>query len=777
MKIARISICLFLLFTLTFAFYGQEITQSIRGKVVDKDSQMPLPGASLIIADSDPQIGTTTDEYGEFNFGLLPVGNYNVVVFYVGYEMTTISNVLLRSGKETVLTIALTESVQSLDEIIISGGQNKSEAINKMATVSVMKFNVEAMQHYAGTINDAARVVSSFAGVAVNPSGANDIIIRGNSPRGMMWRLEGIDIPNPNHYAEEGSSGGGLSILNAAVLANSDFFTGAFPAEYGNAYSGIFDMRLRNGNNQKREYSFQAGFVGVDVTLEGPFSKQHPTSYLVNYRFSSLAMIRAIGINLRGDAVPAFQDLTFKINAPTRNLGTFTFFGIGGISKVFEEENTFTNDYRTDMGVLGLKNVFFINKLVYITSIVAYSATRNKWDFKKPDQNNNFTTRATDNLIYQTPKISVILNKKFNARNLLRVGAISSFINYKLLSDRYNYEFNKLVTELDQTGATTLLEAFADWKHRFNEKVTLVAGLHSMYLFLNGNYTLEPRLGLKWQFAPSQAFSLGLGVHSKMESLSTYYAQQIRPDGSVVFPNENLDFIKAMHYVIGYENMLNESLLLKVELYYQYLFNVPVENSDTSSFSVLNYNFGYTNRSLVNTGEGRNIGMEITLEKYFSRNYYYMVTLSLFDSKYKAMDAVVRNTRYNSNHILNLMGGKDFHIGKGLKKRVLGINLKGTWAGGQWATPIDVECSEDEGYTVRDEKNAFSEQWPDFFRFDFKVYLSRNRKKATHTFEIDIQNFTNQLNVIGDYYDNNAGKVETITQMGFVPIFNYRVEF
>ena len=777
MKIARISICLFIFFTLIYASFGQEITQSIRGKVVDKDSQIPLPGASLIIADTDPRIGTTTDEYGEFNFGKLLVGNYNVVVFYVGYEMVTVSNVLLRSGKETVLTITLIESVQKLDEIIISGGQNKSEAINKMATVSVMKFNVDAMQNYAGTINDAARVVSSFAGVAVNPSGANDIIIRGNSPRGMMWRLEGMDIPNPNHYAEEGSSGGGLSILNAAVLANSDFFTGAFPAEYGNAYSGIFDMRLRNGNNQKREYSLQAGFVGVDATLEGPFSKQHPASYLFNYRFSSLAMIRAIGINLRGDAIPAFQDLTFKISAPTKNMGTFTFFGIGGISKIFEVENTFTNDYRTDMGVLGLKNIFFINKSAYITSIVAYSATRNKWDFKEPDQNNNFTTRATDNLIYQTPKISVILNKKFNARNLLRVGAISSFINYKLLSDRYNYEFNKLVTELDQAGATTLLEAFVDWKRRFNEKVTLVAGLHSMYLFLNGNYTLEPRLGLKWQFAPTQAFNLGLGIHSKMESLSTFYAQQLMPDGTFLLPNENLDFIKAGHFVIGYENMLNENLLLKIELYYQYLFNVPVENSDTSSFSVLNYNFGYTNRSLINTGTGRNVGLEITLEKYFTRNYYYMLTVSVFDSKYIAMDGVVRNTRYNNNHILNLMGGKDFHIGKGRKKRVLGINLKGTWAGGQWVTPIDIEQSEMEGYTVRDEKNAFSEQWPAFFRFDFKVYLTRNRKKATHTFELDIQNLTNQLNIIGNYYDNNAGKVETITQMGFVPIFNYRVEF
>ena len=228
MKLAGIIICLFLIFTLTSQSVGQEITQSIRGKVIDKDSQTTLPGANLIIADSDPQIGTTTNENGEFDFGKLPVGKYSIIVFYVGYEMAAVPNVLLRSGKETVLTIALTESVQNLDEIVVSANRNKSEAINQMATVSVMNFNVDAMQNYAGTINDAARVVSSFAGVAVNPSGANDIIIRGNSPRGMMWRLEGMDIPNPNHYAEEGSSGGGLSILNAAVLANSDFLLGHF---------------------------------------------------------------------------------------------------------------------------------------------------------------------------------------------------------------------------------------------------------------------------------------------------------------------------------------------------------------------------------------------------------------------------------------------------------------------------------------------------------------------------------------------------------------------
>jgi len=777
MTYIRWGILFLLTVSVAFRAGAQEITQHIRGVVVDSDTQAPLEGANLVIDGSYPQIGTTTNEKGEFDFGRLPVGKYNILVFYVGYEMAMVRNVLLKSGKETVLTIALTESVENLDEVVITGDLNKSEAINKMATVSVMKFNVAAMDHYAGTINDAARVVSSFAGVAMNPSGANDIIIRGNSPRGMGWRLEGLDIPNPNHYAEEGSSGGGLSILNASVLANSDFYTGAFPAQYGNAYSGIFDMRLRNGNNQTGEYSIQAGFVGLDATFEGPFSKKSRASYLANYRFSSVAIIRAIGIDLVGDAIPYFQDLTFKLNVPTEHLGNFSFFGIGGISKVHEEENTFTNDYETDMGVVGVKNLYFFNENTYLQSIVAYTASRNLWNYRQPDSADVFTTRAKDDLVYQTPKISLVFNKKFSATNLLRVGFVSSFTSFNLLSHRFDYLTEELIPELDRRGFTTLLEGYLDWKHRFNKNVTLIAGLHSMCLLLNGNYSLEPRLGLKWQFRPSQSLNFGFGLHSKMEPLSTYYAQQAVPDDSFRLPNKNLDFLKAAHLVAGYENMLNENLFLKVEVYYQYLFHVPVEDSDSSSFSVLNYNFGYTNRSLANKGTGRNVGLEITLEKYFARNYYYMVSLSLFDAKYRALDGVMRNTRYNNHHILNLMGGKDFHVGKGMKKRTLGVNVKGTWAGGQWTTPIDLEQSEIEGTTVRDEEKAFSERWPDFFRFDFKVYMSRNRKRATHTLEIDIQNITNQLNVIGDYYDTETGRVETITQMGIVPILNYRVEF
>jgi len=760
-----------------YYMYPQEITQTLRGVVVDKDSQATLPGAQLIIADTDPPVGTVTDANGEFSFVKLPVGRYNIIVRYVGYETRTIPNVLLTSGKETVLKIELTESVVSLNEVVVSGNKNPSEAINQMATVSVMKFNVKEMDHYAGTFNDAARTVSSFAGVASSPSGTNDIIIRGNSPRGLLWRLEGIPIPNPNHFAEEGSSSGGISMLNGSVLANSDFFTGAFPAEYGNAYSGVFDMSLRTGNNQTHEYSIQAGFLGLDATFEGPFKKSNPSSYLVNYRFSTLTMFRLMGINLAGDANPDFTDLTFKIKTPTEHAGTFSFFGVGGMSKVINEQPHFTDDYTTGMWVAGVKNNYFINKTTYLTSIFSYTGSVNKWDYKTEDTSGDFTSKAIDNFVYQTPELSVLVNKKFSARNVLKAGIDVIFNRYDLTSDRYDYKIDKLVTQVYQTGSTELLQGWIDWKHRFNKKLTLISGLHSMYLVLNGNYTIEPRLGMKWSFRPTQSLNFGFGLHSRMESLSTYFAQQTLTDGLSYLPNKDLDFTKAVHFVAGYENMLRENLFFKVEAYYQYLYDVPVENSDTSSYSILNSNFGYTDRDLVNKGTGRNVGLEFTLEKYFSQNYYFLITTSLFDSKYKALDGVERNTRFNSQYILNVLGGKDFIIGKGIRKRTLSFNLRGTWAGGQWGTPIDLERSEKEGTTVRREDQAFTERWPDFLRIDFKVSLKRNRKRATHIIELDIQNITNQLNVINDYYDPYSGSIKTVTQMGIIPILNYRVNF
>ena len=358
----KITLLLLLSTLIITTTHGQELTQVVRGTLVDKDSKMPLFGASLVIAGSDPQIGTITDDNGNFNFGQIPVGRYDIIIYYMGYETRTLTNILVGTGKEVVINVDLTESVVNLEEVVVNGKKHKSETINEMSSVSARTFTVEETRKYAGSFNDPGRMTSSYAGVTGDPSGNNEIIIRGNSPRGMLWRLEEIEIPNPNHFAEEGSTGGPISILNGATLDNSDFFTGAFPAEYGNAYSGVFDIGLRNGNNQKREHSVQVGMLGTDVTTEGPFNKESPASYLLNYRYSTLAMLNAIGIEIAGDAVPKFQDITFKLNVPTNRYGVFTLFGIGGTSGVNEKDNTFSNDFRTDMTAIGLKNTYFINE-------------------------------------------------------------------------------------------------------------------------------------------------------------------------------------------------------------------------------------------------------------------------------------------------------------------------------------------------------------------------------------------------------------------------------
>lgn len=795
---------------LIFEAQSQEVTQTLRGVVVDQDMQMTLPGASLVIVGSDPPMGTITDINGEFRFETLPVGRYNITISYIGYETTTASNILLSSGKETVLNIELLEAFAKLDEVVITDEERKNESVNEMATVSVKKVSIEDASHIAGSIDDAGRMVATKAGVASSGSGTNDIIIRGNSPKGMVWRLEGLDIPNPNHYATEGSSSGGISILNGATLANSDFFTSAFPAEYGNAYSGVFDMRIRYGNNQKREYTLQAGFKGIDVTLEGPFSKKSNASYLVSYRYSTLTLLRAIGIEILGNATPDFQDITYKINLPTKKAGVFTFFGIGGLSKAIQgetnssdafltgsgiqenlnffevsglnasdqNEEDYTNTFKSNTGVFGVKNRYFFNNTMSITSIIAYTGSKNIMDYKRPDSTGIYQTKYRNDYSYQTPKISVGIDKKFNSRNTINVGAYADFIGYHLFSERYNQEVDEMQTEINQSGATTLLQVFATWKHRFTESLTMVAGIHNMFLFLNKEYTIEPRLGINWQVSSKQALNLGMGLHSRMESLSTYFAEEILEDGSIVKPNEYLGFAKAAHFVVGYDNMLTKNIFLNAEIYYQYLFDVPVENSDTSSFSMLNYNSGFTNRSLVNKGKGYNYGLEVTVDKYFYHNYYFTVIASVFNSKYKALDGIERSTRYNGNYVFNLLGGKDFIFNKNqIKKRILGINVRGTWAGGQRTTPINLEQSQIYGYTIRNEELAFSDQWKDLILVDFKISFTMNREKTTHTVELDMQNITNNLNIINNAYNPDSGEIRNISQMGFIPIFNYKVVF
>jgi hypothetical protein len=719
---------------------------SIRGIILDADTRVPLIGVSIVITGSDPLIGTVSDARGAFRFHHLPVGRYDLTVYYLGYEPRTVNNILLTSGKEEVVRVELTESLIELDEVTVRASQLKGEPLNQLATVSARSFTMEETKRYAGSFHDPARMAASYAGVSADPGGGNEIIIRGNSPRGLQWRLEGIEIPNPNHFSEEGATGGPISILNSTTLDNSDFLTGAFPADYGNALSGVFDLNLRKGNNEKREYKLQVGLIGFEGAAEGPIIKGADASFLVNYRYSTLAMFNAVGIKIVGDAVPEFQDLTFQLNFPTKRAGTFSVFGLGGISHIHEEYGSWRNDFGTDMSVVGVKYLHIINDQTYINTTLAATVSRNMWWHERQLDSDAYELTNRENFLYNNYLGNITLNHKFSPKHYLKAG-----IKYT--------------------------SSMFDWRYRITEELIFNTGLHLLYFNLNGNYSMEPRAGLKWQFLPRHALSAGAGIHSRLETLTNYLAERELEDGSHIHPNKHLEISKARHYVIGYQNNTLPNIMIKGELYYQDLYDVPIEDDPTSSFSALNYAYGITTETLSNGGTGSNFGAELTLEKFFSRKYYFLLTSSLYQSKYTAGDGIERDTRYNGNYVFNLLGGKEFTLGKGHYPWALSMSGRMIWAGGQRHTPIDLEASREEGYTVWKQELAWSEQYDDFIRFDFKASFIKNRKKSTHTIELDIQNVTNRLNIMGAYYDPDEDMIDTWTQMGIIPSIIYRVEF
>ncbi len=761
---------------------SQQVTQTIRGTVIDYDTRMPLPGANVVILSSGQ--GATTDGEGIFRIENVPVGRVNLQITFIGYEEKNLPNILVNSATEVVLNVELTEALNNLAEVVVTDGTNKAMPINEMAVVSARTFSVDETKRYAGAIDDPARMVSAFAGVANDPEGNNDIIVRGNSPRGILWRLEGVEIPNPNHFSDEGGTGGPINALNSAMLGNSDFYTAAFAPQYGNALSGVFDMKLRTGNNQEREYSFQASTLGMDFTAEGPFSKGYNGSYLANYRYSSLALLDAAGI-VDFDGVPRYQDASFKVLLPINVRHSISVFGLGGISGIsiedIAEDDVATvlgkGEMASKLGVSSIKHTYLINSKMYLQTSLTGSGTVSEFSYEVDDKNGGFYEDYTEDFVKSMVAATSILHYKANARNKLKVGFTYNHLGYNMQSKNFNDDRNRLETLLAQDGTSGSIQSFVEWKHRLNERFSLVGGVHYLQFMLNDDFAIEPRLAGEWKINERQTFTVGAGMHSKLESVAIYLARQPQEDGSYITPNTNLGMSKAAHFVMGYGHMLGDYTHLKLETYYQHLYNVPVVNEPNSYESILNSTSGYTTESLVNDGTGRNYGLELTLEQYLHNGFYYMGTASLYKSLYTAKDGVERSSAFDGTYVINALAGKEFKIGKSEKNRVLLLNTRMALIGGKPYTPVDLEASIADNTTVLDQDHPYSVKGDDIFKWDLSVGIRRNHKKVTTEWKIDIQNLTNNQAKIYSYYDETTQGLDYGYQWAIFPTLSYRVTF
>ncbi len=760
--------------------------QTVRGTVIDNESMFTLPGANIVVLGSDPLIGATTNADGEFKLENVPVGRHTLRVTYIGYEEAYIPEILVGSAKEVILKIPLTESVIKMDEVVFVA-YKKGEPKNDMATVSARSFTVEETGRYAASLNDPGRMALSFAGVTNSDDISNEIVIRGNDPSGLLWRLEGVEIPSPNHFAEESYSSGYVSILNANVVGKSDFFTGAFPAEYGNALSGIFDLTLRKGNNEKREYAFQLGVMGTDFTLEGPFKKDYKGSYLINYRYSTFGILDMVGFGL--EEMPVYQDLSFNFNFPTKKAGTFSLWGIGGLSNageqadadstLWEDQNDRENE-SANMGMTatGLTHIYFPDEKSYFKTVISFSGNKHtmKENYYEVISNEYIELPKDEERIYSsTYRASTFYNRKFSNVFTLRTGFIFSALNFNYfgegIDDKNGNVWNTFV---DDKGTANTTQAFVMTKYRLNEMITLNTGLHYMYFSLNQKSSIEPRAGISWKFAPKQSLSFGFGLHSRIEKLSTYFAMVLLSDGTFSRPNLDLDLTKAAHYVLSYDYMLGNDYHIKAELYYQDLYQIPVATNTQSTISPINGR--EINDSLSTTGMGENYGLELTIEKFFTNDFYFLITSSLFDSKYKASDGNWYSTKYDVGFANNFVGGKEFKVGKN-KNNLLGLNARFIWSGGKRDTPVDLEKSLAEGYPVYDVKKTYAKQYDDYFRMDFGISYRVNKPKVAHVFSVDIQNIINRKNIKDVEFDEYKLKEVTDYQNGLLPNINYRIEF
>jgi hypothetical protein len=771
--------------------FSQELTQTIRGTVIDKQTQSPLPGAVISILNIDPVKATTTDENGKFRFDEISLGRKQLKISLISYKEKS-QTVVLTTGKETVLNIELEESAIQGQEVVISAEIDKTKTNNKMATVSSRMFSTEEASRYAGSRGDPARMAANYAGVSGANDSRNDIIVRGNSPLGILWRLNGLDIPNPSHFGSMGSSGGPISILNNNTLDNSDFMTGAFPADYGNATAGVFDLKMRSGNNEKHEFLGMVGFNGFELGAEGPFSKKKKNaSFMVNYRYSTLSVFKYLGLDFgTGSAVPQYQDLSFKVDMPTKKAGKFSVWGVGGLSYVnlLQSEQSKGNNlygysgrntsFRSNVGAMGVSHTYLVNSSSYIKTNIGTSGQYNYITSDRVDtsfhpptvrpeyRNTSYTVKYSANFTY---------NIKFNSRNFVNAGIYADFYNTTFV-DSIDNDGKGFITLRNYTGQTALTRGFIQWKHHFSEKFYVNTGFTYQYLFLNNSQSPEPRLGLKYELNKKQSISFGAGVHSQVQPLYVYFATANLGNGRVKETNRNLDFTKALHAVLAYDVNLFNSVRVKTELYYQYLYHVPVKmRKDYFSTANLGADFNSPNvDSLVSNGTGQNYGIELTLEKFYSKGYYFLVTASLFESKYTGSDGVYRNTAFNGNYVFNALAGKEFKI---KEKYILALDVKVTYAGGKRYVPIDLAKSIAVQNEVRDGSVAYNPQYDPYFRIDVKPSYKVNTKRFTHELSVDIQNVTKHNNIFQQQYDLNTQTIKTDYQLKFFVIPQYRLTF
>jgi hypothetical protein len=761
--ILRGPLLVFLLIISTATYAQNELTQTVRGRILDAVTSAPIAAASVSLSGKNDKIASDTE--GSFRFEKTPVGRYDITAFCVGYQQVTLNNIVVESGKETVLDIRLTASNTLLESFEVS---SSTPILSKLGLAQ--SINMETLQRVPANFNDVARMLTNVAGVASESDAANHISVRGLSPNALQWYLEGAEIVNPNHLSNAATSGdratqngGGVSIFSTQVLERADFYKGTVPTDAGNALGAMIDVRFRNGNDEKKETTLGIGLVGLDVATEGSFSKKSKASYLVNYRYSTVGLLSKLGVPL-GDEASAFQDFSFKLHFPTQKSGVFDVFGMGGIS-----ENVFVHKkrdkwetqkdsqditFKNRMGAIGVSHYARVGKKNLWETVAVLSGLDNSRlavgfnSFELPVNINDFN--SIHRKFYVRSRVNFNLKK-----NILVAGVV---VKNEYINDLDIYKTASQTWQAVVNGQGIFYMPFADFSGTFGEKWVYSVGLRANYFSFTNKLSVEPTANIRRNLRENESIKLSYSRQSQMLTPSQYLnANKTRKEG----------FIKSDNLNLTYTNQLAKDIHFSATAFAQFykdIFVVDPQFPPQDFWSILDgfsSEYGYGGMA----GTAQSVGFEGVMSEKTSKGWYWEVGLTLFDATYTEPKpfAKPRALAYNSRYIFNAYFGKEWTLGS-RKNKFLGFGSRTILRGGHY-------------YREYNSFSLITKQVAPYFRTDLNVYFKKNRRKSSSIVQLDIQNVTNKNNEQYYYYDSFLNRETPQYQLGLLPNLSYRISF
>ncbi len=785
-------IIIMLLCSLASKLTAQDANQTMRGLVLDNDTKDPIPYVVIEILNFSPPKSATTNERGIFEVGQIPRGVYKIELRHPKYMPIIISELYVGTGEQAILKINMERtSVKKnlpkkptgdipviIPQTSLNNQTNKNNLMGLELGMTIKQVDINRVPY---TFGDPARVFAKF-GSAYRRFDQTGLWIRGHHPNTIQWRIEGLPVSTPNHLALGAKGTGYMPIFHVNSLKSISLYNGIYPAEYGNALNSVMDLDLRAGNRFGIEGNVEVNAAGVSGLVEGSIGKGDRHSFLVGVRTGFLPLLENL-VSTRYYPLPRIHDATLNLNF--RTLDTeINVFGIGGYSDLLvKRDQVLPNDrytlYRGDVKEEKLYGVFGVSFRDDMYGQKGYYKLVLGTNYNQEKFTEQVGNRIVESYHAQTTATSLLgyYHHTFSKKNQLRVGGGAT--HHYLDHWAFNRSASRYATRAF-IGHSVLAQIYAQWLLKIGDRVQMTAGAHGQYLTWNNDYSVSPRFALTWDVTTGHKLSLGYSWNHQMQPWELYLNTSNAPATVGKRIDKDLKFTQNQHFFLAYEWRPIPTWQIKAEGFYQRLYHVPVYEGNSDLLQT-NHSPGQNLWELSgfnNQGKGWHYGVEASIQKYFSRGYYGIVSATYFQAKYQATDGSWTGKEGNHQVNTNLMIGKEFKIGP-KHNNIFFVEGNYLYKRGDFYTPMDLEKSRAMGRTVLDWEQAYSQRHKAIHHVDLRIGFEINARKKLliHRFFVEIHNIINQRATYAFGYNPITNDIEALKYPGVVPSLTYKLNF